>query len=220
VHLTDLHVNPWLPMEYYRQVFAVAQEAQADFGFVTGDLVPRAACVPLLPSVLQPIGRLGTFAVLGNHDFWAGQDDVCAALRAAGMTVLANETRQATIDGVALQIAGYDYPWGDAPRHMQFPPKPGIRLLLSHTPDNIYRIPAGAADCVFAGHCHAGQFRLPLIGPMIVPSVYGRRFDHGHFLVRGMHLFVASGVGGSTHRLYCQPDIFVVDVTPASLPGG
>jgi predicted MPP superfamily phosphohydrolase len=67
---------------------------------------------------------------------------------------------------------------------------------------------------VFAGHYHAGQFRIPYIGSVVVPSTYGRRFDHGHFIVNGTHLFATSGIGVAVlpFRIYCQPDIFIVDV--------
>ena len=91
-----------------------------------------------------------------------------------------------------------------------------LHLVLSHTPDNIYRLSRSSADVVFSGHCHAGQIRLPILGPIIVPSIYGRRFNHGHFAVNGTHLFVASGIGTAYPpvRIYCQPDIFIVDILP------
>jgi len=58
------------------------------------------------------------------------------------------------------------------------------------------------------------QIRVPLLGSIIVPSVYGRRFDHGHFIVNGSHLFVAGGIGAANpaFRIYCQPDLFIVDI--------
>jgi predicted MPP superfamily phosphohydrolase len=36
-------------------------------------------------------------------------------------------------------------------------------------------------------------------------------------VVNGTHLFVASGIGAvyPPVRIYCQPDIFVVDIVPA-----
>jgi len=57
-------------------------------------------------------------------------------------------------------------------------------------------------------------YRLPFLGSIVVPSLYGRRFDHGHFVVNGTHLFVSSGIGVSSpqFRLFCRPDIFIVDV--------
>ena len=87
-------------------------------------------------------------------------------------------------------------------------------LVLTHTPDNIYRLNRAGASVVFAGHNHAGQIRIPLAGPVVIPSVYGRRFDHGHFTVNGTDLFVTAGIGtvGPTLRMFCRPDIFVVDI--------
>jgi len=57
-------------------------------------------------------------------------------------------------------------------------------------------------------------YRPSFLGSIAVPSLYGRRFDHGRFLVNGTHLFVSSGIGVSSpqFRLYCRPDIFIVDV--------
>lgn len=93
-----------------------------------------------------------------------------------------------------------------------------LSIVLMHTPDNIYRLSEAGADLVFAGHFHAGQIRLPYLGSLVIPSTYGRRFDHGHFAVNGTQLFVTSGIGSTDppFRFYCQPDIFFVDVVPDS----
>jgi predicted MPP superfamily phosphohydrolase len=67
---------------------------------------------------------------------------------------------------------------------------------------------------VFAGHTHGGQFRIPFLGPLLMPSRYGRRFDQGHFVVEGTHLYVSAGVGADAPnlRLWCPPDLVVVDL--------
>ena len=87
-------------------------------------------------------------------------------------------------------------------------------LVLSHTPDNIYEVAERGATALFAGHTHGGQFRLPLLGPLVVPSRYGRRFEEGHFVVNGTHLFVSAGVGADAPalRLWCPPELIVVDL--------
>lgn len=214
-HLSDLHVSPSLPVDYYRQAIEMAAEARPDFAFLTGDFVSKLDAVPALDGILRPIGRLGTFAVLGNHDYWSGAEAVRQAIRKAGITLVSDESVRVVHGGAAVEIAGTDYPWSLRDCALP-PPEAGvIRLVLSHTPDSIYRLSRQAAHCVFSGHYHAGQVRLPLIGPIVVPSTYGRLFDHGHFVVHGTHLFVASGVGAANPplRIYCQPDILIVDVT-------
>ena len=89
-----------------------------------------------------------------------------------------------------------------------------MTLVLTHTPDNIYELSGPGVTAVFAGHYHAGQIRIPLLGSLVVPSAYGRLFDHGHFVVNGTHLFVTAGVGAAVppFRVYCQPDVFIVDI--------
>ncbi len=215
-HISDLHVDASQPLDYYRKALAAAEQARPDLAVFTGDFITRRSALPKLKEVLRPIARTATLAVLGNHDYWTDPEAVRAALAEGGLRTLSNETMTLDIDGQTVAVTGYDHPWVKTDR--RDPPRPdaGLWLALSHTPDNIYRIACWPADVVFSGHCHAGQVRLPILGPLIVPSVYGRRFDHGHFIVHRTHLFVAGGVG-AVHlpfRIYCQPDIFIVDILP------
>lgn len=214
VHLTDLHVHPAFSREYYQQVMFVAEKENADIAVFTGDFVTSVAALPRLKEFLRPIAKRGTYAILGNHDYWADPDSVRKAVIESRMMLLTNESITLTIGENRIVITGYDYPWGTRAKFIP-PQKDNVfHIVLSHTPDNIYRLSAASADLVFSGHYHAGQIRVPMLGPIIVPSIYGRRFDHGHFIVNGTHLFVASGIGAANPplRIYCQPDIFVVDI--------
>jgi len=46
-----------------------------------------------------------------------------------------------------------------------------------------------------AGLAVGGKLKLPLIGPLLVPSKFGRFFDHGWFFLGQSHIFVTKGVG-------------------------
>ena len=87
--------------------------------------------------------------------------------------------------------------------------------MLSHTPDNVFRLAERGASLVFSGHTHGGQIRLPGFGSVVVPSRFGGLFDEGHFQVDGTELFVSTGIGADMPilRIYCQPQILVVDLT-------
>ncbi len=63
-------------------------------------------------------------------------------------------------------------------------PPADLRLLLSHSPDLFYRAQDWDVDLMLAGHNHGGQIRLPLVGPVFMPSRYSRRFDRGFFRAR------------------------------------
>ncbi|MCX6996869.1 MAG: metallophosphoesterase [Kiritimatiellaeota bacterium] len=238
--VSDLHLNGLLPDAYYQMVMERVTATQPDLILLTGDFVCRPEFAEKLPALLGGLrSRRGVFAILGNHDYWADGPRVVAALRQAGVVVLGNGTRRlefpaadgepdgarvtagaapapAAGGGAALTLWGCEDPWG-AGRWQ--PPTPsaaadhGLVLALSHTADNIFRLSQAGAFAVFAGHYHAGQWQLPGLGPLMVPSRYGRLFPHGHFRVRGTHLFVTAGIGTTRipFRLYCQPDVFVVD---------
>ncbi len=217
VHLTDFHVHPSFDEAYYRTALDRAEALQPDYAFFTGDFVTRTHSIPILERVLRPISRSGDFAVLGNHDHWTDPGRIQALLAGKGFRLLVNTSARVEREGRIMQFIGCDYAGYKEIRIPPFPEEPGLKLVLCHTPDAIYDLARLGADAVFSGHNHAGQARVPWLGALIVPSRLGRLFDHGHFVVNGTHLFVSSGVGSATPplRFYCQPDIFVIDVSGA-----
>jgi hypothetical protein len=216
LHLSDLHVNDDLPTSYYQGVIDQANQAGPDLVFITGDFINRAESAPRLESLFSGLQhRWGIYAVLGNHDYWAGAAAVRQALHRAGVHVLGNGWQRIRVDGLGnLLILGCEQPWS---RDSWKPPviqDDDLVLALSHTADYVYQLNKLGTLAMFSGHYHAGQFRLPLLGAPFVPSRYGRRFCQGHFHVDGTHLFVSAGVGAAEPalRLYCPPDIFIVDL--------
>ena len=213
--LTDFHLTSRLPFEYYERVLAEAGEYQPDVVVLTGDYVTRKASIALLPRLLRsvPASKFGTFAILGNHDHWAEPEQISSMLQSAGITLLGGRCCELTMsDERRIRICGTEKPWGPAFRCPNA--DAGVTtFVLSHTPDNIYELARAGVDAVFAGHTHAGQWRLPWLGAIVVPSRYGRRFDHGHFKIDKTHLFVSAGVGSDRPalRIACPPEIVIVD---------
>ena len=217
-HVSDLHLNSHLPLAYYERVMHRVADAQPDLIFFTGDFVTDPQYVNLLPSILALArGRLGTFGVLGNHDYWADPAAVAATVERRPASPCCETQRYACRvgEGRHILIAGCESPWSSpTPSPIAQPAPDELALLLTHTPDNIYRLSRLGYAAIFAGHYHGGQIRVPGLGSLVVPSKYGRRFDHGHFVVNRTHLFVTAGVGSAEPplRLWCQPDVFIVDV--------
>jgi hypothetical protein len=215
-HVTDFHASPSLPSSFYRNALELAAQAKPDFLFVTGDFVSDERNLPILEEALPAAaGVARRIAVLGNHDYWADPEEVARVVRAAGFDLLSNDHRVFEFGAGRAVVCGCDDPWGPA-RWTKPPVSNGdLFLVLSHTPDNIYELNRAGAHAVFSGHLHAGQFRIPWLGAVAVPSLFGRRYDHGHFNVEGTHLFVSAGIGANFPpiRVYCPPDLFVVDVS-------
>jgi predicted MPP superfamily phosphohydrolase len=220
---TDLHVTEELPAAYYARVTREMAAHEPDLLLFTGDYLSRIGRLPLLEEFLRgvPRARYGNYAVLGNHDLWLRDARIARAFERAGITVLSAACATVALPASrGVRVCGTEAPWGpalDADSVARDAPTGTPLLVMSHTPDNVYDLAALGAQAVFAGHTHGGQMRLPLAGAVIIPSVYGRRFDLGHFKVDGADLFVSAGVGADhpALRIYCNPDLVEVDFTGA-----
>lgn len=222
VQLSDFHLSEKLPLAYFEDVVQQANRAQADMVFITGDFVTGLGCIDQVPGLLQGLqSRCGIYAVLGNHDYWADKAQVVEAVQRGGVQMLGTSIQRVSLGGGQdIWLVGCDAPWSAA--RWQAPELLAGQCVigLSHSADYIYPISRAGVKAVFAGHFHGGQFQLPVLGPVLVPSRYGRRFYRGHFMVNGTHLFVSTGIGCAEPalRVYCPPDILVVDFTPAETP--
>lgn len=215
-HLTDLHVTDALPDSFTVHVHETLRAADPDLIVMTGDYLSRSERLPILTRWLErmPKARFGSFAVLGNHDLWTREEEaVIHAFERASIHMLRGTCETVTVsDGALVRICGTEQPWG--PKTSALPPDGIPNLVLSHTPDNVYELAAEGADVVYAGHTHGGQMRLPLLGAVVIPSNYGRRFDRGHFVVDHTNLYVSAGIGADSPplRLWCPPELVITEL--------
>jgi predicted MPP superfamily phosphohydrolase len=160
-------------------------------------------------------------AVLGNHDHWVDPDLVGAALERGGARLLLNRHVLIRRGRAALALAGVDDFTHGAVRPDEAlagvaPEVP--RVLVSHNPDLIEYLPAGLrVDVMLSGHTHNGQAQLPLLGPLTVPSQFGRRYLHGLKRVADTWLYVSAGVGSAAFpRWRNPPELPVLRLVPAA----
>lgn len=215
VALTDLHVSPKLPDAYFEHIRALVAAQDPDLIVLSGDYVSYSENIELLGRLFERPwpSRFGVFAVLGNHDFWTDAPRIRATLSARGVTLVEGNCRHLPQSAGRVAICGTEAPWG--PELTAALDRSELNIVLTHTPDNVFRAAEQGASLVFAGHTHGGQIALPFLGAVVVPSRYGRIFNRGHFHVDGADLFVSAGVGADAPalRVYCQPEIFVVELS-------
>jgi predicted MPP superfamily phosphohydrolase len=226
VQLSDIHLDEFTEPFMLRQAVDRINRLQPDIVLLTGDYVSfeitsrdyclRAAwhCARMLDE-LQCKQR---YAILGNHDLWLDRDEVTAALKANGMTVLTNAHLPLERGGSRVWLVGLDDPVCGKPD----PEKaiPGrIRnvasepvIVMCHAPDYADEFldhpAAKSIDLMLSGHTHGGQVRLPFIGPLDLPPG-GRRYVEGWFRLQDMQLYVNRGIGtvGVPFRFDCPPEI-------------
>ena len=86
-------------------------------------------------------------------------------------------------------------------------------IVLEHHPDTFLELPS-SVKLMLAAHTHGGQVNLPIVGRLIVPSSYGKRFAAGVVREDGKTMFVTTGVGTSflPVRFRVPPEIAVLTV--------
>lgn len=207
--ISDIHCGPRVSIEYLRRSFLELSGRSPDLVVVTGDWVTHdgARSADRLSRLLEsmPRGRMGTFGILGNHDYGHGWRDEAVAdaisRRAsnAGVRMLRNES--AEVQGLAL--LGLEDLW--SPR---FGSPAGVIdaarrggagapcIVLCHNPDAADRPIWGDFDgWMLAGHTHGGQCKPPFLPPPILP-VLNRRYTAGRFdLDGGRSLYINRGLG-------------------------
>jgi predicted MPP superfamily phosphohydrolase len=163
--------------------------------------------------------QYGMYAVLGNHEYYAGLQNSLDFLRRAGFRVLRKE--QAKI-AECLTIAGVDDPtgarWGDAGGSdekglLASPIQHRFTILLKHRPA-VHPESRGRFDLQLSGHVHKGQiFPFNLLTWFFFPVSAGL-----NQLDDGSRLYVSRGTGtwGPPIRFLAPPEITVIDLMPVA----
>jgi len=193
--ISDVHVGAFMQEAELRAGFEQLRLAKADLVVCTGDLVdvdPRQTA--LFARMLDTVQtRDGKYAVVGNHEYYAGKADVMRQLRAAGIPVLFNEgVRIRRGDAGGFALLGVDDEMGapDLDLAISQVPQDVPRILLSHRPDFFLRS-AGRVALQLSGHTHGGQ-----IAPLgITPAAALLRFNRGRYERHQSVLWVNRGFG-------------------------
>jgi predicted MPP superfamily phosphohydrolase len=208
LHVTDFHFAPTYRRDYFDRVVDALDSRTFDLVLFTGDLIDDPASLPWIEPVLSRLrGTLGTFAILGNHDLHHDTHAIVAEIERSGFAMIEGAWTTLDIRGVRLAVGGNNAPWGPRPEPSTMP-KADFSILLSHAPDQFHWAVSEGIDLVLSGHNHGGQVRLPIFGPILMPSRYGRRFDRGFFRKGRTLLYSNQGIGAEHPlRWNCPPEV-------------
>ena len=207
--LSDLHFTGQLGIEYFHHVVEEANQFEPDLIVVTGDLVDKTKCLPWLDSTLGKLrASIGVFYVLGNHDRRIKEEtEFRNRLDDLGLIQASGKWSEVQYRGNRIQITGNELPWYPAAESLPDSDRKGVdlRILLSHSPDQLDWALERGFDLMFAGHTHGGQIAFPLIGPIVAPSKYGVRYASGTFQIGEMLMHVSRGISGDEPIRFCSP---------------
>jgi len=213
--LSDFHHSAVVPLRQIREAVDMANAQGADVILMGGDYVTRQRryihdCISELKRLE---GRLGVFAVLGNHDLWVDASAIAAALKQAGFRILQNEAAALTPGSSPLYLVGIEDAWQGKPdieAAFRGVPAEAVTIVLSHNPDVVYLLGDRRPALILCGHTHGGQVRG--LGRLFIPSRFGRRHPAGLFRWGSTPIYITTGVGEISPpvRLFCPPEVAIV----------
>ena len=224
VQISDLHIGPKVDDDYLINTFERVRRMAPEIVVYTGDFISRKDEVDDQAKRVFShcaLGSLGTFGVLGNHDYGLDfhnqnvANEVAALATDSGITLLRNQVTEVA----GLQVCGMEDLWGGnfdmATLRLLRPDKPS--LVLSHNPDSADR--PGWDDFggwILCGHTHGGQCKPPFLPPPLLP-VNNRRYTAGVFdLDGGRKLYINRGVGYLYRvRFNVRPEVTVFELVAA-----
>ncbi len=226
--LSDLHYTGHIGIEYYQAVMREANALGADIIAVCGDVVDHVRFLAWIPDTLARLkAPQGVYFILGNHDMFTGEAPrVRQALVDAGLINLGGRWLTLAHNQAAIVLAGNELPWLKPAADMQSCPprttdRPQLRILLSHSPDQLPWARRNDFNLMMAGHTHGGQFRLPLIGAIACPSWHGVKYAAGTYCEEPAVMHVSRGIAAETPlRLNCRPEVTKLSLRCPALNSG
>jgi len=230
--LSDLHSSPLVDKEHLEHAVDLALAEKPDLVVLTGDFIGHTLRThpqeihkfdsQYLDNLVAALGRakapFGTYAVLGNHDFWSGPEvtqRICHDFETrARIPVLRNQNIALKRGGEAIQLLGIDDYWHtwDLNKALREVPSKSLKILLSHNPDiNRHLMPAHRIDLVLSGHTHGGQITFPGLGAPFATHM-NKRYLKGLVRDGDRQTYITRGVGHLVVpiRFNCPPEVTLI----------
>lgn len=212
VYISDVHLGLIIHERRLEAFVEKINGEKPDLILIGGDLLDES--VEGLDHMPEILGGLtaprGIYAVLGNHEFYAGHEKAEAFMKSAGIRVLRDEL--VTLPGL-VNLVGLDDPAdprfgkkekASVPALMKQGDAKLPTILLFHPPIRMKEYSNYGIDLMLSGHSHHGQmFPANLITGMVY------LVDYGYGKVGPMQVYVSCGLGtwGPPVRVFTHPEI-------------
>ncbi len=220
VQISDLHLGPTQGGGRLRKVMAAIEAESPDIIVSTGDIVDGLMhdSVEMALKFASLEAPLGKYAVMGNHEYYAGvaystefhtmagfqmlRDEAVRPL--AGLSIVGLDFRERVVPGAPAEL--------NAGKLLESLPNGDLVIVLKHVP-RIQRGIAGKFDLQLSGHTHNGQiFPFNLLTRMVYPYITGTYELEGGGI---LHVSRGTGSWGPPVRVLSPPEITVVELIGA-----
>lgn len=209
----------------------ILKEAKPDIIAITGDLIDsRHTNIAIaLDFAAKAVNIAPCYYVTGNHEARISEyDDFKNSLIKLGVVVLDDEQISIELGDDCITLIGVNDPsfqtnylFGDDETVMgsklQELTKDSndYKVLLSHRLELFELYESYDIDLILSGHAHGGQFRLPVLGGVLVPNQgFFPRYDAGLYTKNNTNMIVSRGIGNSAFpfRFNNRPEVVLIEL--------
>ena len=222
VHISDIHYGRLFDEESLKKLVKSINEQKPDIVVLTGDLIDKDTHMTTnmankISKYLNNISATtGKYAINGNNDL--NFDEWYNIITNGGFRDLNNTYDTIYKDGYqSIFISGastikdklsINDKLKTSVDYLNSFQKDGpvYKILLLHEPDAIDDLTVNPFDLILAGHSHAGQIRLPIIGPIHLLDG-AKKYYENHYKIENADLYISNGLGVSNFnfRLFSVP---------------
>ena len=222
VHISDIHYGRLFDEESLKKLVKSINEQKPDIVVLTGDLIDKDT--HMTTNMANKISKYlnnrsattGKYAINGNNDL--NFDEWYNIITNGGFRDLNNTYDTIYKDGYqSIFISGastikdklsINDKLKTSVDYLNSFQKDGpvYKILLLHEPDAIDDLTVNPFDLILAGHSHAGQIRLPIIGPVYLPDG-AKKYYENHYKIENADRYISNGLGVSNFnfRLFSVP---------------
>lgn len=199
--LSDVHIGSAVTKAFVQECVKTINALNVDIVVITGDLVDQE--IEHAHHALQPLkmlqSRLGTYYVLGNHEYFHHANKILKALPALNITALLNRGITLEHNAQPFNLVGLNDLSSLRMNYLLIEPAKAFfgidttlpTLVLAHQPKTTTLLTDYAYDLMLSGHTHGGQ-----IFPFGFLVMLEQKFLAGYYrLTHRKQLFVSRGTG-------------------------
>lgn len=223
VHITDIQGDEYTGSDEIRNYIKHVNKQNPDLTIFTGDLISYGT--DFIDMSAQELGKAkskyGTIAVVGDHDYWAGLDNIEPALNNQNIPLLQDENHTIQINSTSnITITGVTevYSKQADPTVVDSLTKStgnsALKIFASHQVNDqlISEAQQQNYHLMLSGHTHGGQIHVPFMGMNFSASQQETQYVQGLYREKSLLINVNNGLGFTLApiRYEAPPNISVI----------
>lgn len=225
VHISDIQGDEYTGRKEIASYIQKVNAQNPGIVIFTGDLVSYGT--DFIDMSAEEFGKTrakyGSFAVVGDHDYWAGVEHIQKALSKQGIPLLRDENRIVQVDSAfSIALTGITHVYSKQAKPEKVArltaavDSADIKILASHQVEDhlIASSQKQNYQLLLAGHTHGGQIRVPFMGMNFSAAEQETKYVSGLYREKGLPIHINNGLGFTLGpmRYGAPPTVTVIEL--------